>query len=244
MTLDDKIGTTGERSLHAALKRWYARPGDEFEQEVDGFLIDIVRGPLLIEIQTRNFSALKGKMSRLTAAHPVRLVHPVAQERWILRLASDGMGLIDRRKSPHRGKLIEVFDELVSLPELVAHPNFSLHVLFIQEEQLRRDDGRGTRRRRHYSVFDRRLLDVSYGLLFESPADFRRFVPRSLAEPFTTRELAGEGRIPVARARQIAYCLRAMGTITQVGKRGNAILYVASGQEAPAVRPPEDPGII
>ena len=46
------IGTLNEKPLHAALKDWCARPGDQFEVFVDGFVVDIVRGNLLIEIQT------------------------------------------------------------------------------------------------------------------------------------------------------------------------------------------------
>lgn len=227
MTPDDKIGTMRERSLHAALKEWYARPGDLFEQEVEGFLVDIVRGDLLIEIQTRNFSAVKDKMMRLTAARRVRLVHPIAQERWIVRLATDGLALLGRRKSPKRGTLMQVFAELVSFPELMASPNFSLHVLFIQEEEVRRDDGRWKGRRRHWSVFDRRLIEVLYGLLFETPEDFRRFVPRSLTGPFTTSELAKATGEPPHVARKVAYCLRGMGAIKVVGKSGNSLLYSA-----------------
>lgn len=41
---------------------------------VDGYIIDIVRGDLLIEVQTRNFSALKAKLLTLTAKCPVRLI--------------------------------------------------------------------------------------------------------------------------------------------------------------------------
>jgi hypothetical protein len=53
------IGLLNEKPLHASLKQWYARPGDRFEVPVDGFVIDVVRDDLLIEIQTRNFSSLK-----------------------------------------------------------------------------------------------------------------------------------------------------------------------------------------
>ena len=53
------IGTLGEKSLHAELKQWYMQPGDLLEEMVDGFHIDIVRGKLLIEIQTTNFSSIK-----------------------------------------------------------------------------------------------------------------------------------------------------------------------------------------
>ena len=37
------IGTLRERPLHAALKRWYALPGDRAEHAVDGYVIDLVR---------------------------------------------------------------------------------------------------------------------------------------------------------------------------------------------------------
>ena len=63
------IGTMQERSLHAALKSWYAAPGDRLEQLVDGFIVDICRGDLLIEIQTRNLASIKRKLAALTARH-------------------------------------------------------------------------------------------------------------------------------------------------------------------------------
>ena len=40
-------------------KAWYAAPGDRMEQPIDGYVADLVRGDELIEIQTRNFGALK-----------------------------------------------------------------------------------------------------------------------------------------------------------------------------------------
>ena len=58
-----QISTLNEKSLHAALKEWYARRGDRLEVSVDGFLVDIVRPrrgkrarDLLVEIQTGNFA--------------------------------------------------------------------------------------------------------------------------------------------------------------------------------------------
>ena len=46
------IGTLNEGALHAQLKDWYRRPGDRLEQNVGGFVVDLVRGDLLVEIQT------------------------------------------------------------------------------------------------------------------------------------------------------------------------------------------------
>ena len=70
-------GTLGERSLHSALKKWYAKQGDRLEQMIEGFHIDIIRGKLLIEIQTTNFSSQKQKLKKLTVKHKVRLVFPI-----------------------------------------------------------------------------------------------------------------------------------------------------------------------
>ncbi len=72
-----QFSTLNEKPLHEALKRWYAQPGDSFEVPVDGFVADIVRGDLLIEIQTKNFSAIKRKLEKLLVRHPVRLVYPI-----------------------------------------------------------------------------------------------------------------------------------------------------------------------
>ena len=59
------IGTLNEKPLHEALKRWYAQAGDRLEVPVDGSVVDIVRGELLVEIQTRNFSAIRRKLEKL-----------------------------------------------------------------------------------------------------------------------------------------------------------------------------------
>ena len=225
MTTQPKIGTLNEKPLHAALKQWYAQPGDRFEAPVDGYVIDLVRGELLIEIQTASFAALKRKLADLVTRHPVRLVYPVAQERWLLKLAPDGHSHLGRRKSPQRRSLMHLFEELVSFPQLLSSPNFSLHVLLIQEEQVRRYDSKRAWRRKGWVTHERRLLQVVDNRLFETPADMAALLPAGLAEPFTTSDLAAAIAKPRWLAQKMAYCLRKMGVITAIGKRGNAILY-------------------
>jgi hypothetical protein len=220
-----KIGTLNEKPLHAALKTWYARPGDRFEASVDGFIVDIVRGDLLVEIQTGSFSGLRRKMDALTSRHAVRLVYPIAREKWIVKLAKNGNGLSGRRKSPKRGVLEHVFRELVSFPHLLARPSFSLDVLLIQEEEVRRYDGRRGWRRKGWVIHERRLLKVLDQHRCEVPADMMALLPPDLVEPFTTSDLAAAMARPRWLAQKMAYCLREMGAIDPVGKQGNAILY-------------------
>jgi hypothetical protein len=220
-----RISTLNESPLHAALKVWYARPGDQFEVPIDRFIVDIVRGDLLIEVQTRNFAAIKRKLAALAADYPVRLVHPIAREKWIIRLAEDGRSRLSRRKSPKRGGVEHVFEELVHIPKLLSNPNFSLDVLLIQEEEIRRYDGRRRWRRRGWVTHERRLLGVADQRLFETPAHVAALVPPALPELFTTADLAAAVGKPRRLARKMAYCLREMGALRPVGKRGNAILY-------------------
>ena len=109
------IGTLNEGSLHAQIKAWYRRPGDLVEHPVDGYVIDLVRGETLIEIQTGGFAPLRRKLDRLLEEHPVRLVVPVALERRIVRLSRDGE-ILSARRSPKHGRPEDVFARLVSLP--------------------------------------------------------------------------------------------------------------------------------
>ncbi len=219
------IGTMRERSLHAALKDWYARPSDRLEAAVDGYWVDIVRGDLLIEIQTGNFSSLKRKLATLTERHPVRLVYPIAQEKWIVRLASNGLDRLSRRKSPKRGNLMHVFEELVSIPDLLANANFSLEVLLIREEEIRRRHPRGRWRRGGWGTHDRALLEVVERIRLRCPSDFRALLPAGLPDPFTTADLGRAIGEPRYLAQKMGYCLRKMKAVGVVGKRANAWLY-------------------
>ena len=107
------IGLLNEKPLHASLKEWYAQPEDEFEVAVDGFVIDIVRDDLLVEIQTGSLASIKSKLTKLASSHQIRLIYPIAQEKWIVRLPKDNGSAIARRKSPKRGRVEDLFWEMV-----------------------------------------------------------------------------------------------------------------------------------
>lgn len=221
-----------ESSLHASLKQHYAGDEARVEQVVDGYRIDVVhpstlreqREPLLIEVQTRSFSAIRPKLCALLATHRVRLVYPIACEKWIVKTEPDGT-LISRKRSPKRGNLGHLFDELVSFPALMAHPNLTLDVVLTREEEIRCNDGKGSRRRGGWSIHDRRLIEVVETKTFAQPADFLRLLPAGLPQPFTARDLAAAMNRPVAFARRAAYCLRKMGALRVIGKRRWAWLY-------------------
>ncbi len=223
------IGTLRETGLHAGLKAYYARPGDVIEAKLEGYVIDILRGEAIIEIQTHNFAAIRRKLEKLTATRAVRLVNPVAVERWIVRLAADGKKVVSRRKSPRRGSVPQIFAELVAFPELLANQNFTLEVALVREEEVRTTDTTVRRRwGRDWRVSDRRLLEVVDSVTLTCPADCGQLVPATLAQPFTTRDLARALGQTQGLAQKMAYCLRRMDAVEAVGRQGRAYTYVRS----------------
>jgi hypothetical protein len=221
------IGLLNEKPLHASLKQWYARPGDRLEVTVDGFVIDIVRDDLLIEIQTCNFSSIKSKLTNLVRGHRVRLVYPIVQEKWIVRSAARNGKGASRRKSPRKGRMEDLFWELVSIPELLLNPNFSLEVLMIRGEEVRRYNDARRRVRRGWLIEERRLLGVLDQRSFAQSADWLRFLPEGL-ELFTTSDLASRMNTDRDLSQKTAYCLREAKMIELIGKRGRANLYRVS----------------
>jgi hypothetical protein len=213
-----------ENSLHEGVKCWYAEPGDLIEENVGGYIVDVVRGDQLIEIQTRNFSAIKKKLANLVCSHRVHLVHPVSERKWIVRIDANG-DTISRRRSPRKGRVEDVFLELVYMPDFIQEPYFSLEVLVIHSEEVLIDDGRGSWRRRGWSIHDRRLLKVLESHVFTEPRDFLGLLPESLRPEFTTKQLSETLRLRRNISQKMVYTLRHMGTIEAVGKRGRAPIY-------------------
>ena len=238
-----QIGELNEQPLHAALKAYYAGPDAETEVLVDGYHVDVVRDGVLIEIQTGNFSAIKRKLGHLVPHHPLRLVYPIAVEKWILKYSQEGgkgsqtspdvrirlrrsdSTSANRRKSPKRGRPVDLFAELVSFPQLALSPNFTLELALIQEEEVRRDTGKKRWRRRGWETVERRLIQVLARRTFRGPDDFARLLPPDLPETFTTADIAAGLQAPLWLAQKTAYCLREMGAIERVGVDGRSSLY-------------------
>lgn len=219
------IGTLREKPLHASLKRWYAAPGDRVEVPVDGYVIDLVRNDLLIEIQTRGFSSMRDKLtSLLDHGHDVRVVYPIPVDKWIVKIDEAG-DVISRRVSPRHGMEVDVFAELVSFPHLMAESTFEIDILLTTEDELRRHTPGRSWRRKGWTVVERRLIEVRDSMLLRSADDLVALLPPELPSLFTTADLAAALRRPRRLAQQMAYCLRKAGAIAVIDKQGNALEY-------------------
>ena len=219
------IGEFNERSLHRALKARYAVGGSATEQVIDGYVADVVIGNRVVEIQTGSFSPLRNKLPRLLARHPVTLVHPIAQDRYIVKVATDPRVPETRRMSPKHGSVFHVFSVLASIPTLLAHPNLTLEIAITVEEEIRAVSEGRRRRRRGWISLDRRLLDVVTTHTIASMADLFAMLDTELAERFTTQDIARAMKSSRRLGQQAAFCFREGGVSEICAKDGNALVY-------------------
>ncbi|MEJ2126967.1 MAG: hypothetical protein P8X84_05625 [Candidatus Bathyarchaeota archaeon] len=221
-----------EYSLHVDIKEWYSGSSNQVEVKVDDFVIDVInKEGLLIEIQTRNLSAIKNKLKKLLKNNKVRLVYPIAKIKWIVYMSECGE-LVKKRKSPKKGKLTDLFVELVHLPRLICHENFSFEVLLIEQEELRCNDGKGSWRRKGVSIKNRKLIKVFDSTVFEDKSDFLTTLPDDLEKVFTNKILAKKMKISLRLAQKITYCLRKMNALTVVGKKRRELLFKITQEQS------------
>lgn len=217
-----------ETSLHRDLKTVYADEDAQFEVPFGCYRIDVVNGCELVEIQHGSLSAIRDKIRELLEGdHAVTVVKPIIHRRKLIKLDAKGGEVLSERMSPKRGKIADLFDELIHFTRAFPHPQLTLEVPIVNVEE-RRYPGHGRRRRRResdYQIEDKRLIEILETHRFRTALDLRRLIPGKLPRDFDTAELAKAMSEPRHIAQQAAYCFREMGAARQVGKRGNAILY-------------------
>lgn len=216
-----------ETSLHRDLKALYAGQGSRLEARLGPYRIDVISGDQLVEIQFGPLAAIRQKVQTLLKRHQVSVVKPIVARKLLVKRASKGGAILQRRMSPKKSDVWDLFDDLVHFIRVFPHPRLTLEVLLVDIEEWRYP-GHGRRRLRRagdFQVEDQRLLAIRQSYRLRTAADLACLISSPLAQPFHTRHLSQSLRIPVWTAQRVAYCLREAGATRVVGKRGNLHLY-------------------
>lgn len=115
-----------ETSLHRQLKEHYADDAQAIEVKLGRFRIDAIVDEELIEIQHGSLSAIRDKIQTLVKDHDVRVVKPIVASKVLVKRQRKNGKVVERRQSPKRGKLLDIFDELVYFTRAFPHPRLTL----------------------------------------------------------------------------------------------------------------------
>jgi hypothetical protein len=233
------INLYSEHSLHSQLKEWLSEPGDRSEVLVDGRVVDLLKADgELVEVQTGSLGKIVPKALVLAASgRRVRVVYPVAAETSIRRLDPKTGELLSVRKSPKRGDVWSLFDELVKAHGLIAAPLIEVEVLLVKAVDIKVRDGSGSWRSRGDRRADRILEEVISSRRLGSRSQWLALIPGSLPPPWSSASLGEALGIRPDRARKVLYCLARAGLLAETGKEGRRKLY-----ELPAREPAKKAG--
>ena len=220
------IGTLNEGSLHSAMKILYTEPGDHLEVPIDGFVVDIWRNSqkenVIIEIQTSSFGSMRKKLEALLENYVIKVVYPIAIE---THLRKPGNKL---RKSPKKGSIYTIFNELVSITGLLQEPNLSFDVVLTTVTKIQEYDPKLRRNRGGYRTVNTELKEILSTQHFDGITDFMQLLPSDLPNVFTTADIAASAQVPRQIAQQMAYCFRKTNVIEEIGstRRGKEYKYL------------------
>ena len=220
--VEQGVGTLGEKTLHAVLKRMIEPDLSRHEVKLGRYTADVLNEHGVFEVQTRNLHKLKPKLTALLPYWPVTVVVPVVETKWLLMMDPETGELKERRRSPKRGRAAAILPDLAYLKPLLKDPNLSFLLVRLEGEELRKPS-----HSRWRPVTPLEFAPTSFlgTILLKTPADYAALLPPDLMNEFTARELAKALGLPAGQGSAAANVLAFMGAIRQTGTKGRAFLY-------------------
>lgn len=219
------IGTLSEKTVHAVLKNYFAEDQSCQEIKIGNYYADIAMDHKIIEIQTRQFNLLKGKLNLFLTLKPVTIVYPIPYIKWLRWINQDTGEISTARKSPKKGTPYMIFPELYKIKDYLLNPNLTLHIVLMDMEEYRFLNGWSKDKKKGSTRSDRIPLELIDELIIENVEDYKKLIPGNLIENFTTKDFKKVTKLSQKNAVTALNVLHYVGAVTRVGKKGNAYLY-------------------
>ncbi len=220
------IGTLSEKTIHAILKKYYAHNEEETEVSLAGKIVDIFTGSEIIEIQTRAFERMRGKLSILLELYQVTIVYPIPRHKYIVWMEEDTGQVSAPRKSPKKGSVYDIFPELYKIKSFLLNEHLGFKIVLMDMEEYRLLNGWSRDKKKGSVRYDRIPLDYVEEVELTCKQDYMMFVPYHLESEFTVAEFAKAARITRKLAGQVVPILMYVGIIRRIGKRGRSYIYL------------------
>lgn len=194
-----EFSVLNESSLHNTLKVFYAtKTNGQMEVNAEGHIYDVVgEDGHIYEIQTKNLGKLCSKIQdTLEKGYKVTLVHPLVITTKIVTEDKDSNN-ISSRKSPKKGHILDLFNELRGIYPVLLHKNFQLEVFEVNiiEHRLRtaekiQSKNKMRRMKKDWIKTNKRLDEILKQHTFNSKEDYFNLLPDNLPESFCAKDLA------------------------------------------------------
>ena len=221
------IGQLAEKSVHAVLKAAYVPDPGMREVPLCGSIADGFTGAEAVEIQTRGFARMKGKLERFLKEYPVVVVYPVIRRRSICWIDPDTGELAERRPYSRAGDRYRIFRELYGIRHLLAYGRLSVREAVLDAEDYRLLNGRGRDRKKGAEKIELIPTGFVEEVRFENEEDYRVWLP-ALPERFGTAELAAAWKSGDDSARCALHVMEELGIVRSLGKEGRRSIYTLS----------------
>ena len=218
------IGTLGEKTLHAALKRTLEPDTACHEINCGPYVADIWNDQGFIEIQTRQLYRLRDKLELFLTRAPVTVVYPVPAVKRIVWVGEDG-SLSEPHPSSKRYQAWEILPELYGLTELIGREGLRFLILLLEVEDYRLLNGWSKDKKRGSTRLERMPVDLLGQLELHGREEFRQLVPEGLGETFTRKDFQRITRFRGMNLGKAVKVMEELGAVEQTGKQGRAFVY-------------------
>ena len=221
------IGTQSEKILHSILK-YAIEPEDSLHEcKLYGSVTDIFREGEVYEIQTRGLYRMRKKLDKFLPSHKVHLIYPVAKTKILHWVDPETGDIGEGHKSPKKGSVLDSLFELSAIRPYLTHENLIVHILLLNMEEYRYQNGYGKDKKRHATRMERIPLSLAEEITLASQEDYMKaFLPESLrAIPFTQKTYEKATRLKPRYAYSALQILIDQGALAHIGNEGKAFLY-------------------
>lgn len=238
------FSTLNESSLHNTLKKLYAFQTDgQTEVEKFSHVYDIITNSgEAIEIQNQNLRALLPKITdTLEKGIRITVVHPVVIQKTIELYDEDGK-LLKKTKSPKKGCIYDIFNEIRGITPILLDKNFTLEVPEITITEIRKKEknavqskNKKRRFKKDWNKTGKKLNEIGIKHVFKGSGDYLSLLPKSLPEEFCAKNLEKclkEEKLAPARiyinSNLIIWVLKKMALLEQTKTERKSRYYTKS----------------
>lgn len=222
----NQIGTLSEKSIHSTIKK-YIEPDEQYHEiKIGNYIADIKKDNIIFEIQTQNFKNLLNKLDYyISCGYKTVVIYPISKNKYINWVDTNSNEILERRKTPHRGVIQDMFKELYWIVDYLDNPLIELSIILLNVEEYRYLDGYGQNSKKRATKIDKVPTKVNEVVQIKSIRDLNKFIPDTLENEWNSKDFIKHSKCNKRWAGSGLKMLREKDIIQIVGKQGNSYIY-------------------